>query len=104
MLPRFELMSSSRTSTEMISRVQFTYSSVFHFLLVGAPLFFHRFSSVFSDVLSLVRKVPQLVSAHQGQQRRPKGVGVKVERLKKCNLIWRLNESNLRFPLYKWRQ
>jgi hypothetical protein len=33
----------------------------------------------FSDVLSLVR-VPKLVSAHQGQERRPKGVAVKVER------------------------
>jgi hypothetical protein len=39
-LPRFELMSSSRTTIEMISHVQFTYSSVsIHFVLVGAPLF-----------------------------------------------------------------
>jgi hypothetical protein len=39
-LPRFDLMSTSRTPTEMISQVQFTYSSVsIHFVLVGAPLF-----------------------------------------------------------------
>jgi hypothetical protein len=40
---RFELMSSSCASTEVISHVQFTYSSVsIHFVLVGAPLSLHR--------------------------------------------------------------
>jgi hypothetical protein len=52
-----------------------------HFLLVDAPLFLHRFVSIFSDVLSLVRILPKLVSAHQGQERRPKDVDVKVGRL-----------------------
>jgi hypothetical protein len=49
--------------------VQFTYSSVsIHFVLVGAPFFLHRFVCVCSDVLSLDRIVPKLVSAHQGQR------------------------------------
>jgi hypothetical protein len=61
--------------------VQFAYSSVsIHFVLIGAPLFLHRFVCIFSDVLILVRIVPKLVSAHQGQERRPKDVVVKVER------------------------
>jgi hypothetical protein len=39
-LPRFELMSTSRTPAEMISHVHFTLSSVsIHIVLVGAPLF-----------------------------------------------------------------
>jgi hypothetical protein len=67
-LPRFELMSTSRTPTEMISHVQFTYLSLFISCLSALPLS----SRVASDVLSVVRIVPKLVSAHQGQQRRPK--------------------------------
>jgi hypothetical protein len=75
-------MSSSRTCTDFTCVVLLTHLSI-HFVLVGTPLFLHIFICVYSDVLSLVRIVPKLVSAHQGQKRRPKDVGVKMERLMK---------------------
>jgi hypothetical protein len=78
-------MSSSRSSTEMIHMCSLlTYLSI-HFVLVDAPLFFRRFVCVISDVLSVVRIVPKLFSALQGQQRMPKGVDVKVGRLINAN-------------------
>jgi hypothetical protein len=53
--------------------------SLFISCLSALPSFFTD-SFVIPDVCSLVIIVQKLISAHQGQQRRPKGVGVQVER------------------------
>jgi hypothetical protein len=74
-------MSSSRTSTEIISHVQFTYLSVsIHFVLVGAPLFLQD-SLVFSW-----RTWPSQNSTEAGQRSSgvatpAEGVGANLERL-----------------------